>query len=363
MYEFVAAALLPLAALLPAQDEAKPQKPASKPAIKRLSARHILIPWKGSAGATGATTVTKAEAKKKATEVAKLLSEGGDFKKLALEHSSCNSKADGGYLGQFDPKVITVKGIVEALQKVKDGEFTEPVESQLGWHVMQRLAIKHVWPKFIAPAHILIAYKGTRFAGPNTTRSKEEAKALAAKVYAEIKTGKKSYEDAAKAYSDDMRSKGKGGKIGEMPPEAFIASLVDAMLAIKVGAITAPLETSLGFHILRRDQVIGEMRASHILIPWKGAQNAPPGTALTKEKALEKAKELLAKIKKGGEDFAKLAGEHSSCPSKSRGGDLGMFRAGRMVAPFEKAVIASKVGDLSGPVETVFGYHIILRTK
>ena len=118
MYEFVAAALLPLAALLPAQDKAKPQKPTTKPSKtaaqpagkgakpevgRRMSARHILIPWKGSAGATRTTTMTKVDAKKKADEVVKLLSTGGDFSKLALAHSSCRSKVDGGYLGQFDP--------------------------------------------------------------------------------------------------------------------------------------------------------------------------------------------------------------------------------------------------------------------
>ena len=111
-----------------------------------------------------------------------------------------------------------------------------------------------------------------------------------------------------------------------------------------------------------REKIIPPMRASHILVPWKGAQRAPANVTWNKEEALKKAKGLLAKIQ-GGEDFAKLARENSSCPSSARGGDLGPFRSGRMVPAFEAAVVKSKVGGVSGPIETPFGYHVILRTQ
>ncbi|HBC86445.1 MAG TPA: hypothetical protein DCZ94_05780 [Lentisphaeria bacterium] len=77
-----------------------------------------------------------------------------------------------------------------------------------------------------------------------------------------------------------------------------------------------------------------------------------------KQKALKKAQEILAKLK-NGEDFAKLASENSSCPSKANGGDLGTFARGNMVAEFEKAAFSLKPGDLSDVVESKFGYHII----
>jgi peptidyl-prolyl cis-trans isomerase C len=67
---------------------------------------------------------------------------------------------------------------------------------------------------------------------------------------------------------------------------------------------------------------------------------------------------LLKKVKAGG-DFAALAKENSDCPSKERGGDLGFFDRGTMVKEFADTAFAMKVGEISGVVETQFGYHII----
>jgi peptidyl-prolyl cis-trans isomerase C len=99
------------------------------------------------------------------------------------------------------------------------------------------------------------------------------------------------------------------------------------------------------------------VQASHILI---GFDEKATGEELkkSKEKAKEKAEALLKKVKEGA-DFAALAKSDSSCPSKEQGGDLGSFSRGQMVEPFEKAAFGLKVGEVSGVVETQFGYHII----
>jgi len=72
------------------------------------------------------------------------------------------------------------------------------------------------------------------------------------------------------------------------------------------------------------------------------------------------AQQVLERLKKG-EDFAKLATEKSICPSRKKGGDLGLFGHGMMVRPFEQAAFALQKGQLSEVVKTEFGYHIIKR--
>lgn len=94
--------------------------------------------------------------------------------------------------------------------------------------------------------------------------------------------------------------------------------------------------------------------ARHILI--KAYQTA---SAEEKAKAREKAETLLKRIK-AGEDFVKLAEEFSDdAGSKAKGGDLGFSARGRLVPAFEQAAFSLKPGELSGIVETDFGYHII----
>ncbi len=61
----------------------------------------------------------------------------------------------------------------------------------------------------------------------------------------------------------------------------------------------------------------------------------------------------------GGEDFADIAKEHSSCPSKAQGGDLGQFGPGMMVKEFDEVVFSAPVNSLQGPVKTQFGYHLL----
>ncbi|MDD5823600.1 MAG: peptidyl-prolyl cis-trans isomerase [Firmicutes bacterium] len=72
-----------------------------------------------------------------------------------------------------------------------------------------------------------------------------------------------------------------------------------------------------------------------------------------------KAAEVKAQIEAGEVEFAAAAEANSSCPSKAQGGSLGQFQKGQMVKEFDEAVFAAKAGDLLGPVQTQFGYHII----
>ena len=84
-----------------------------------------------------------------------------------------------------------------------------------------------------------------------------------------------------------------------------------------------------------------EWKASHILV-----------------KEYDLAKKVRLEIQQGGR-FEELARKHSTCPSKSSGGDLGWFGPGKMVKEFEDACRKTGIGTVTDPVRTQFGYHVI----
>lgn len=105
------------------------------------------------------------------------------------------------------------------------------------------------------------------------------------------------------------------------------------------------------------------MRASHILLEhamrWPPSKQNHPRSEV---EAVELAKELADRLR-DGESFSDLASVYSDCPSKADGGDLGRFSHSQMAKAFSDAAFALDVGQLSGPVRTEFGVHVILRTE
>ena len=91
--------------------------------------------------------------------------------------------------------------------------------------------------------------------------------------------------------------------------------------------------------------MVSEIKASHILVE-------------TEQEAINLKEEILS-----GKAFEDVAAEHSNCPSGANGGDLGFFGRGQMVGEFEEAAFDLKVGEISAPVRTNFGWHLILVTE
>jgi peptidyl-prolyl cis-trans isomerase C len=103
-------------------------------------------------------------------------------------------------------------------------------------------------------------------------------------------------------------------------------------------------------------QVPEGVRARHILVAF-GTQTP---SADDKAKAKAKADDLAKKARAKDADFATLAQQNSDdAGSKDRGGDLGAFPRGLMIEPFEKAAFGADKGEIVGPIETQFGYHVI----
>ena len=144
-------------------------------------------------------------------------------------------------------------------------------------------------------------------------------------------------------------------------PQVVEASVFD--MGNGAGFVYGPYEDEGSFNLVRIIDLQSRpdsLRASHILISYKGAFNSQD--TITKEEAEAKANELLAQLKApkdNSELFAELATANSSDPgSKDKGGDLDWFTDGMMVPQFNEFVVNNPVGTL-GVVETPFGYHVI----
>lgn len=108
------------------------------------------------------------------------------------------------------------------------------------------------------------------------------------------------------------------------------------------------------------------VQASHLLVKHRDSRRPSswkePTVTRTSDEALAMIEGFRARLVAGEVEFAALAAQESHCSSAKRGGDLGEFGPGEMQKPFEDATYALKVGELSGPVFSESGVHLILRT-
>jgi peptidyl-prolyl cis-trans isomerase D len=144
-----------------------------------------------------------------------------------------------------------------------------------------------------------------------------------------------------------------------LPEQAQIDYVVLDLEVLKKG-LTVPEEDLRRYYAenANRYTVAEERRASHILI--KADKEAP---AADRQKARQRADELLAEVRKAPTTFAEVARKNSQDPgSAAQGGDLDFFARGAMVKPFEDAAYSMKPGEISNVIETDFGYHVIQLT-
>ena len=141
-------------------------------------------------------------------------------------------------------------------------------------------------------------------------------------------------------------------------PIQTFKEIVEMAFSMSQGDISVPIRTPLGYHIIRLNQKIANtnrLQVAHILLQVPETIEQEDEQAILKD-----ATDLYERIKKG-EDFAELAERYSTDEgTKYRGGELPLFGLGNMVLPFEQTAFAlENIGDVSKPVRTRFGYHII----
>ena len=149
-----------------------------------------------------------------------------------------------------------------------------------------------------------------------------------------------------------------GGNLGWRASGRMPTIFLEALNKLKSGDVSEILRSANGFHIVKlldkrgrsATPQVQQSRARHILIGMK--------TGVSDDDARERLKRLRERIV-GGADFAELAKVHSDDPSSTKGGDLGWISPGDTVPEFERALTQLKENEISAPVQTQYGWHLV----
>ena len=162
------------------------------------------------------------------------------------------------------------------------------------------------------------------------------------------------FDAVAREISTDPQVQNNGGELGWITPFRYVYPLEEAVYNTPVGEVSEVFRTQYGFHIVlvEEERDHKEVKAAHIM-------KMVPADSLDAEKKAQ-IEEIAKKVTK--DNFAEVAKmESDDRGSSSRGGELGWFGKGMMVKEFEDAAFGLQPGEISKPVRTQYGWHIILK--
>ncbi|HMJ12842.1 MAG TPA: peptidylprolyl isomerase [Polyangiaceae bacterium] len=248
----------PSAAAAPAQPNAPPgaaapTDPAAAPPAtgdaEEACARVVVVAYKGAEPPAKGVTRDKARAEIEAREMLEKLKSGSHFGTLARGHSDApTSGAREGYLGTFKRSEWPAMhaAVRDAVYGMAVGALADaPIEAPYGYVVLQRCPIEKARSR-----HILIRYKGAERAPDSITRTKDEAKALATQVLAELRDGA-DFAELAKAKSEDGSAE-RGGDVGLLARGQLAPAYDTKLFSLPPGGQSQVVETAMGFHIIQR---------------------------------------------------------------------------------------------------------------
>lgn len=233
--------------------------------------------------------------------------------------------------GSVNRRIRISEQEVENFLKSKQGKFWSSPDYNLG--------------------HILISLP--------STASNDEAKAAQEKAQDIVKRLRDGADFRQMAVAESKGQNAlKGGELGWRKSAQMPDLFANAVESLEQDAISDPLQSGAGFHILKlygkrgaQEQVIEQSKVRHILIK--------PSAILSNEEAREQLTTIRQQILDGA-DFAEQAKEHSEdVGSMLSGGDLGWSLPGKFVPEFERTINNSAIGDISEPFRSQFGWHIL----
>lgn len=199
-------------------------------------------------------------------------------------------------------------------------------------------------PESLRLAHLLVSVQPSE-------ATVEAKKSLASRVL-ELASSGVDFSQLAREYSDDPSSE-RGGDLGFFSPGDMVPEFELALSALKPGEISGLVKTQFGYHIIKLEQRAGEkLKARHILFMLRPSQED--------EAAAFRLADSLYHLVQTGSVFSELARSFSDDPdSREAGGELGWYAVEDLTPQFREAVRGLKVGEVSQPARSEFGYHLL----
>lgn len=207
---------------------------------------HILIPTPENASPQAIQS-----AQSRASEISAQLRQGADFQSVAIANSGGQNALEGGDLGWRKAEQLPTLFAEQAVKMFK-GEISEPVRSPAGFHIFKLVDTRgdeKVLQNQVHVRHILIR--------PNEVRNDREAQRQAQDIYKRLQNGA-SFDELAKAHSDDTASALNGGDMGWISPEALVPEFQTAMGIVPENKVSEPFRTTYGWHVL---EVLGRRQS------------------------------------------------------------------------------------------------------
>ncbi len=242
------------------------------------------------------------------------------------------------------------------LQRVREREVESPLrvtDRDLDDYLLERRSQAVATPAEVNLGHILV--RVPEGASPQVVA---ERLSRALRASEQVKAAGSNFAAIAREFSDAPEAS-TGGEMGLRAQDRYPALFIESTQALKVGEVAGPVRSGAGFHILKvieRKQAsavdtVTQTRARHILLRT--------GPQQTQQDVIAKARELRRQAAAPGGDFAALARANSVDGSAREGGDLGWALPGMFVPEFENAMNALQPGEISQPVPSRFGVHLI----
>ena len=258
-----------------------------------------------------------------------------DAEKRGLDTTQAFSRELDGYKQQLAQPYLTEKSVTDQLVREAYARMSQEISAA---HILVRVAPD------AAPKDTLAAYQKIMALRQRVTSGNEDFNAVARQT------------------SEDPSARENGGQLGYFTSMQMVYPFETAAYKTPVGQVSAPVRTKYGYHIIKVTNsrpAQGEIKVAHLMI--RATPKMPAADSVTAKKKID---ELYSRLRAGA-NWEKLVAQFSEdAGSAPNGGELPAFSTGRMIPSFEEAAFRlQKPGDLSAPVQTPYGWHIIRLTE